>query len=518
MALINSLDRLFTEFHELAATGDFDKCVELGRKILSEDKFRLSEYCFKRTEDSPNFVKDFLKEAMECIAFDLKFLDTLIRKLVSPMFQGRRDLIMPDATELEKTVFGELHSFCKEVVDTFPQADRIAANAIKSSFPFHLGCKSRAYSLYVYNYLWTVRYDERETKLVTFVMDRMQLIDLECCQVSSNLVFNMEQASSSEPETLLKLLENSLDQIILWINEFIKDDKGEHSPEKSHDLFLWFFGAFKRTVLPSQKCRRVQYLMFYVASLSSTLADEFIDQLWNVFVGEDTEDLRLKAVCYMVSFTARCNLVDCESMISVIELAVEWLQEYDDRNGKILKTGGDVDVKKHVSFYRLFQASIYLILVRRLELRDDAFRSLRVLGFQKLVTSKLNPLAVFCEPILDRFADLARHYQIAYCAAVIEANQRQDRKTTVTDDCFLLLPFDLKNSEIFKKVEHVYRDGLVPLEHRTYSRRRYESQSASDLDCKFSPKDSSYIVKVMWTDCSGTDEDDYNLGIPMEIA
>ena len=49
---------------------------------------------------------------------------------------------------------------------------------------------------------------------------------------------------------------------------------------------------------------------------------------------------------------------------------------------------------------------------------------LRSLNYERMVTSQLNPLR-FCLPaVVQNFANVARHYQLAYCYTVIERNNR----------------------------------------------------------------------------------------------
>ena len=51
-------------------------------------------------------------------------------------------------------------------------------------------------------------------------------------------------------------------------------------------------------------------------------------------------------------------------------------------------------------------------------------KRLQGMSWQTLITSSLNPLRVCLPGIVKNFSDLAKNYQLAYCTAIVQRNNR----------------------------------------------------------------------------------------------
>jgi len=84
------------------------------------------------------------------------------------------------------------------------------------------------------------------------------------------------------------------------------------------------------------------------------------------------------------------------------------------------------DLAKHGPFYSACQAIFYIFAFRHQELTatPKRLKAVQGLAWHSLVASGLNPLRVCLPGVVRNFSACARHYQLAYCQAVIERNNR----------------------------------------------------------------------------------------------
>ncbi len=74
----------------------------------------------------------------------------------------------------------------------------------------------------------------------------------------------------------------------------------------------WIFQVFESNVLPSYATGHVQFIMFYLCSVSSKIQEKFMDYLWKRFTSPNTPSiLRQTAIAYIASLIARYGNTDC---------------------------------------------------------------------------------------------------------------------------------------------------------------------------------------------------------------
>ena len=85
-----------------------------------------------------------------------------------------------------------------------------------------------------------------------------------------------------------------------------------------------------------------------------------------------------------------------------------------------------INIFRHGPFYSACQAIFYIFAFRHQELTatPKRLKAVQGLAWHSLVASGLNPLRVCLPGVVRNFSACARHYQLAYCQAVIERNNR----------------------------------------------------------------------------------------------
>lgn len=488
-------------------------------------------------------VTDSLVKVLnEFVLLDVGCIDQVIKRIVSKLLMGKPNLQDEEKTITELQVFKKLRDLLDDMVRSM-RSDRQVCSSLSASFPYHITNKPRNYTCFLYNYLQLLRHMQCKQKMITVFLDNLLWVDLSHNKRRAEHVFSESQTepgqSSSQspsvapvvndPQSAKLLIDRSLLEVFTWISSCIKPDGQNLDQVKCDNVYRLLFNGFSQIILPSDGCSHVQFIMFYICTFSENCADEFIDNLWAIIKNEQAPtDLRLKAIRYCASFVVRSKNVDPEMLLDFVEIAANWIQSYENKFKAEAAEDFACDFEKHAVFYRLFQAVIYVVVMRSHDLSEDAHKSLRLLNFQKMISSRLNPFGVCNESLLTMFSSLARHYQLALCASVIERNKRQQREEHYRDEAFAQLPFDcIGTEEAFQRLEAGYRKDIKELEGdgipRSYKRRRTESYVVSDFALSVSPKDPNaiwqkHLASFLESDaCSGTEEEGY-LFAPMDIS
>ncbi|XP_018021978.1 RNA polymerase I-specific transcription initiation factor RRN3 isoform X2 [Hyalella azteca] len=190
-----------------------------------------------------------------------------------------------------------------------------------------------------------------------------------------------------------------------------------------HDLV----GVFTRIVLPTHSSGHVQFFMFYVLSIKPSLTRIFLDTLrTDSFMGNGVAlDVKKNALAYIGSLMVRGKFVPISTTLSCLEVIVSWCHEYINSQEK-QGTNNYMNLALHEKFYCACQTIFYVFSFRCLEFTksEKMLDHVRRLNLERLVFSKLNPLAVCRYQIVKNFAAITRHFQLAYCYAIIESNRR----------------------------------------------------------------------------------------------
>ncbi|KAJ3134705.1 hypothetical protein HK100_003349 [Physocladia obscura] len=225
--------------------------------------------------------------------------------------------------------------------------------------------------------------------------------------------------------------------------------------ETALEFFSILLEIFERTVLPTHRCKYVQFLYFHACSLSPMATESFL-----VLLAQKTFDttcptiIRVAASAYLSSFVARAKFVETEAVLYCLKMLNGWAVEYveaanESRGGRgVIRpisntyTGasavGVEGGKANASFYSVVQAILYIFCFRWKEIVAAGDRGaglgggevvggaeygrlpVEMAGFEKLVQSKFMPLKVCTKSVVTEFARITHKLDMLYCYAHLQ--------------------------------------------------------------------------------------------------
>lgn len=172
---------------------------------------------------------------------------------------------------------------------------------------------------------------------------------------------------------------------------------------RRQSLFHTLLDIFDRTLLRTFKTRNVQFLLFYLCSLSPSHSDHFVGVLLHraLFELDAAAVTRVAAAGYIASFISRASFIDAGMTRKVVKHLCAFLQAQVEDN-----EAGE-DVRDLQVFYAVAQAVFYIFCFRWKDLLDedddvddqivgDSGRRwmLGLETLRKVVGSSFNPLKV----------------------------------------------------------------------------------------------------------------------------
>jgi len=178
-------------------------------------------------------------------------------------------------------------------------------------------------------------------------------------------------------------------------------------------------------VLPTYKCRCVQFLLFHACSFNEAFSATFCQFLLSQLRSEHVHmESRMGCVSYLVSFLARAQFVAADLVISAAHEVVSWATDY--QQAVVARVGSAsiaLDVHLHGPFYTAIQG-LLLLLCYKVELYSTpqaaSARAELATSLHGLLHGPLNPLK-FC---LDAIAVEFERLGVCECADLLMANER----------------------------------------------------------------------------------------------
>ncbi|XP_037089574.1 RNA polymerase I-specific transcription initiation factor RRN3-like [Pollicipes pollicipes] len=244
---------------------------------------------------------------------------------------------------------------------------------------------------------------------------------------------------------------------------------------------LIYADLIRELALPTPSTAHAQFWLFWLAGRRLPLAEHLIDWLWRrVENPRSPAVLRQAAAGYIGSFLARANIVSIDVVRPALELMAGWVHRYLTRQDGAARERADFTM--HRPFYAVCQTLFYVFAFRHTEMPPTRayMPFLRSLNYERMVTSQLNPLR-FCLPaVVKNFANVARHYQLAYCYTVIERNNRVQIPVVVsTNFGFKRLSAEQLYSSYFPFDPYLLKHSAP---HIRQCYREYTGESAVDSD------------------------------------
>ncbi|GAA5973644.1 hypothetical protein JCM11641_005059 [Rhodosporidiobolus odoratus] len=221
--------------------------------------------------------------------------------------------------------------------------------------------------------------------------------------------------------------------------------------ERRTTLFRTLLDIFDRTLLRTFKTRNVQFVLFYICSLSHSSSDHFIGVLLGraLFDQDAPSVTRVAAAGYVASFVARATYVDASMTRKVVRHLCGYLEGQMDDFARAASLATSFSSSRNAPaiggqelpvFYAVAQAVFYIFCFRwkdLLEEEEDMDDEVGLLGMdagrkwtmgleplKKAVMSSFNPLKVCAQPIVSEFASTAHKTGFMYCFGILDANRR----------------------------------------------------------------------------------------------
>lgn len=237
-----------------------------------------------------------------------------------------------------------------------------------------------------------------------------------------------------------------------------------------NDQFTELMHIFTRTLLPTFKCRHVQFILFWFSSLDRDFSDLFLGLLLSkaIYASPRIDDerggtveevpmiMRVAAASYVASLVSRAKYINKRDARTVMLNLCAFMEAHLDAYGSGLlgstaymqRMDDSTVVGPNSLFYAVCQACFYIFCFRWRDLQlgasegddegegdgseaDDAHPSPMAPKWcegmdviKRAIMSNLNPLANCSAPVAEQFAGVAQLTGFLYCWSLIERNSR----------------------------------------------------------------------------------------------
>lgn len=433
---------------------------------LSKDKTTLNEF--------HNFVCELVS------AQTFYFLQNVLEAFASyfrPKDPNSTVLDKMEITNEHKIAFSQLHCTLLAVLKAVPSSRPLLCEVLCKRCPHIEVTPTYSQLAYVSNVLKLTLHpteilsQKLRRELIQLVVSHLIKLDALIARddllESEDLIGAENQISKGTTSTQkhAKTLDVLMTNLFNYIVEQCFHD-GTFDLSSGKKLYLDLLAAFDLLLLRTQKSCHVQFLLFYICSLSKTFAEGFVNFLWEKLENPATEPIyRQLAAMYVASFLARAKYVSISGIKNRMLKMKEWIDRYIALSYDF---GVDPTPVHHGPFYSVCQALFYLFTFRHKELLDTekGRQFCKNLNFQRIVASDLNPLR-FCRPLIAvGFSAVVRNNYIAMCDTILEKNRRcfipelTDSSSHFSSLVFPFEPYLLPQSSFY--IAPIFQEYIYP--------------------------------------------------------
>jgi len=253
---------------------------------------------------------------------------------------------------------------------------------------------------------------------------------------------NIDAENTVAPE-VKEVLENAdkVDAILELLFEHYDEEFRSTSTTIRHGALDTLLTHFMTIILPTQRSRHTQFLVFHFAQTSPEFVDTFVGTcVSTAFEKNQPALVRQAGAAYLASFVARgmhvpSNIV--RDVFDYIGIELSRLRGLYEPNCQ------GPSLRRYSSYYCLVQALLYIFCFRwqDLEYNSDEdsedeqlptpyrgdhqwMPGVKETLTQNIFSTKLNPLKV-CQPdLVEQFAEMANRLGVIYVFGLIETNKR----------------------------------------------------------------------------------------------
>ncbi|XP_044771008.1 RNA polymerase I-specific transcription initiation factor RRN3 isoform X2 [Neomonachus schauinslandi] len=482
-------------------TNDF----ELLKNQLSDPDIKRLQWLNR----SQTVVEEYLAFLGNLVSAQTVFLRPCLSMIVSHFIPPRvvikeGDVDVSDSDDEDDNLpanFDTCHRALQIIARYVPSTPWFLMPILVEKFPF-VRKSERTLECYVHNLLRiSVYFPTLRHEILELVIEKLLKLDVNASRQdiedaeeaaiqtgsgpdATEGLFNMDEDEDTEydakadPQRLDHMVHpvaERLDILLCLLLSYIKDVcyvDGKVDNNKTKDLYRDLITIFDKLLLPTHASCHVQFFMFYLCSFKLGFAEAFLEHLWKKLQDPNNPAIiRQAAGNYIGSFLARAKFIPLITVKSCLDLLVNWLHIYLNKQDS--GTKAFCDVALHGPFYSACQAVFYTFVFRHEQLLSgnlkEGLRYLQSLNFERIVMSQLNPLKICLPSVVNFFAAITSKYQLVFCYTIIERNNRQmlpvirntaggDSVQTCTNPLDTFFPFDpcvLKRSKKF--IDPVYQ-------------------------------------------------------------
>ncbi|XP_071862578.1 RNA polymerase I-specific transcription initiation factor RRN3 homolog Tif-IA [Bombus fervidus] len=393
-----------------------------------------------------------------------------------------------------------IHNVLQKILKVVPMSSKLLLQSLRARFPYIVH-GTRTHQVYVYALIQIISYaPQLRSDILSLIINRLMVLDVniprleieneededlmddsECDSILGNVNNVVEENNITETDKVHPIA-HKLDMCMELILKYMYNCcfiNGVLQVECLRSLYFDILQIFETVILPTHASQYVQYIMFYICSFKTAVAEAFVDWLWRKASNPNVPSIiRQSSVVYIASLLVTATFVTT-GLVKAVQFRIsKWIHDYinmQDHSNYI-----EDENKEHGVFYSVCEA-LFLIITKRHNDYPDSKKYmlyLQELDLAKIVTCKLNPLKACHPEIAHSFAEITRIYQLAYCYTVIENNTRNqlplfDSKKGTTPTVEIFSPFSsytLQRSG--RRIIPVLRDNINSRQHRTSMKYR----------------------------------------------
>nr|CAI5841702.1 unnamed protein product [Callosobruchus analis] len=252
-------------------------------------------------------------------------------------------------TDEDHLKLSNVHTLLNELVTVMPMCKELLMASITNQFPYY-NKSSHIHEYYVHNLLWILEYQPKFRRdVLHLILSKLVILDVNAPREEIQKFAEDEDIFPMDDTKSVKSLKSSttaftqvnrlvvadtldicLDKLFKYIIDECHDSaSGELDWDKLKKLYHELFPIFDKVILPTYDTHHVQYVMFLMCCLKSTVSEAFLNQLWKkVCNPNEPRILRQAAVNYMASLLARANFITMSLLKSILTQLAEWIHMY----------------------------------------------------------------------------------------------------------------------------------------------------------------------------------------------
>nr|XP_033339466.1 RNA polymerase I-specific transcription initiation factor RRN3 [Megalopta genalis] len=440
-----------------------------------------------RSSEVASAYKTFIEDL---ICMQIHFAKNVIDNLVEHFKpEDDDDTKWEDGKCIDVQRLSHIHDVLRKILIVVPMSSKLLLQSLRGRFPYIVH-GTHTHEVYIYALLQILEYaPQLRSDILSLIINRLMVLDVniprletdnededlmddssECDSTTgneNNVVADSDITETDKIHPIAHKLDVCMEQILKYMHDFCFIE-GVLQIEPLKSLYFDLLQIFETVILPTHASQYVQYIIFYICSFKTAVAEAFIDWLWRKVTNPNIPSIiRRSSVAYIASFLVTANFITT-SIVKVVQFKLcKWIHDYINMQDHSSYVSNEK--KDHTVFYSVCQA-LFLIISKRHNDYPDSKKYmlyLQELDLAKIITSKLNPLKACHPEILHSFAEITRMYQLAYCYTIIENNTRSQlpifnsNKTALTtiENFFPFSSYTLQQSS--KKLVSLVRDNVT---------------------------------------------------------